>query len=393
MRTLTIIGVGMGAPDLLTPRAKAAAERCDPLYATARAAELFPHALALTWENLLQAVQNGPGENMGALVSGDAGFFSASNALIHAFGDDSSVEIINGVNTLQYFAAKLRTPYENMPVYSVHGREDSGLLGKVSYNRFVFVLTGGPNNAHTVCQKLTCAGLGGVRVYAGENLSYENERILCRRAEEGFQNTELSGLTALIIENEQCTDPSQTLSDEDFTRGSVPMTKAEVRNIAMAKLSVRPEEIVFDIGAGTGSVAVALARKARDGIVYAIERNETALNLMEQNRKKLGAYNLTLIAGSAPEALGGLPAPDSVFIGGSGGHLREIAAAVRAKNPEVKIAVTAVTLETLKEITELPDLAAEMICVNVTQICAVGEYNMMRAQNPVYIAMLRRKRD
>ena len=119
--------------------------------------------------------------------------------------------------------------------------------------------------------------------------------------------------------------------DEAFVRGKVPMTKEEIRCVALSKLRLGETSVVYDIGAGTGSVAVEAARMAFRGHVYAVERNPEGLKLIRENQEALRAAGLTVVSGEAPEALEGLPAPDQVFIGGSGGRLSEILAAVLRK--------------------------------------------------------------
>ena len=138
------------------------------------------------------------------------------------------------------------------------------------------------------------------------------------------------------------------MKDELFLRGAqVPMTKEAVRALALAKLELHRARHLIDIGAGTGSVSAELSLYAKS--VWAVERKPEAVELIRKNREKFCAWNLHVIAGTAPEALELLPKPDAVFIGGSSGKLDEIIhAAVRA-NPEVRICVSAIALETLQQ--------------------------------------------
>ena len=164
------------------------------------------------------------------------------------------------------------------------------------------------------------------------------------------------------------------------------MTKQEVRAAALAKLGVKSGDTCWDIGAGTGSVAVELALQARS--VWAVERNEEALQIAARNRGKHGAWNLHLKKGSAPEVLEGLPKPDAVFVGGSGGRLREILDAVHAANPLARVCAAAVTLESLQlSHAALRELGYE---TDVTQLAvsrgkAAGGLTLMLAQNPVFL--------
>ena len=164
------------------------------------------------------------------------------------------------------------------------------------------------------------------------------------------------------------------------------MTKQSVRAAILSELAVTPTDLCWDIGAGTGSVSVELALQSR--AVYGVERDQNALAAAEKNRRRLGAWNLRLIAGTAPEALAGLPTPDAVFVGGSGGRLPEILDAVRAANPAARVCVSAIALETLH--TAIETLRGLGYAVTVTQLSVsrsrpAGELTLMLAQNSVWL--------
>ena len=164
------------------------------------------------------------------------------------------------------------------------------------------------------------------------------------------------------------------------------MTKQEVRAAVLAKLGVGPEDTCWDIGTGTGSVAVELALQARS--VWAVERDREAIQTAARNREKHGAWNLYLKEGSAPEVLEGLPKPDAVFVGGSGGQLEEILKAIYYVNQKTRICVSAIALETLQcalECLRKPGYETEVCQIAVSRSRPAGELTMMLAQNPVYL--------
>lgn len=171
------------------------------------------------------------------------------------------------------------------------------------------------------------------------------------------------------------------------------MTKAEIRSLSVAKLKLCQDSVVYDIGAGTGSVSVEMALVAYDGTVYAVEKETVAADLIEQNKRKFGTPNIEVVRGLAPDAMKDLPVPTHVFIGGSSGNLKEIMDVVLSKNPEARIVINSVTLETISEVLALPDRCAveqeEIVCINVSNARRLGRYNLMTAQNPVYIAVFR----
>jgi precorrin-6Y C5,15-methyltransferase (decarboxylating) len=180
------------------------------------------------------------------------------------------------------------------------------------------------------------------------------------------------------------------IPDREFIRGQVPMTKQEVRILSVVKLQLDQTSVVYDVGAGTGSVSVELAGQCPQGKVYAIERNPEGINLLRSNIEKFHCSNVEVVEGTAPECLAALPAPTHAFIGGSGGNLVAILDAIREKNPQTRFVINAVTLETLQQITRLSNIYPkykdmELVQINVAKGEPVGSYHMLRGENPVYI--------
>jgi len=170
--------------------------------------------------------------------------------------------------------------------------------------------------------------------------------------------------------------------------GEMNALAEEVRAAALAKLAVAPTDTLWDVGAGTGSVSVEMALAAPMGQVYAVECDADACALVRQNQAKFAASNLTLIAGKAPEALQNLPAPDAVFIGGSKGNMQAIVDAALAANPQTRLCIAAIALETLQQ--SIAALAAHGLAAQVTQIAvsrskAAGSLHLMMANNPVFL--------
>lgn len=142
-------------------------------------------------------------------------------------------------------------------------------------------------------------------------------------------------------------------------------------------------------GAGTGSVSIEMARMAAGGTVYAVERDGEACGLIETNRKKFGTENIHVISGFAPDALRNLPAPTHVFIGGSGGNMKDIVEAVFAKNPSARVVINTIAMESTAEALEIvnsmPVKDVEITQLSVAKSRKVGRYNMMTGNNPVTI--------
>jgi precorrin-6Y C5,15-methyltransferase (decarboxylating) len=182
------------------------------------------------------------------------------------------------------------------------------------------------------------------------------------------------------------------IPDEEFIRGQIPMTKQELRILAVAKLQLQETSIVYDVGAGTGSVTVEMARQCSRGMVYAIEQRPEGISLICQNRDRFQLSNVEPICGTAPEVLTSLPTPTHVFLGGTGGKLPEIVTAIREKNPNVRFVATAVTVETLTLLNKLPQQYPEyrdmeLIQVGIARGLQRGNYHLLQAENPVYMAV------
>lgn len=390
-KKLFIIGAGTGSSEFLTERGLRLIIDCEVVYSSCK--RLSKQFLAIR-EDILESsvlqieaeITDSQKQSIGLLVSGDTGFFSIAKSLVERLSDICDIEVVCGISSMQYLFSKMNTGYENVKVVSLHGRENS-VTGPVSYNQKVFILTGGNTKAHNVCSSLANSGLGEVIVTAGENLSMTNERIVKGNARELSEYT-FDDLTVLFIENANFVKSYMPLYDEDFVRGDIPMTKEEVRSVTLSKLAIEPGDIVYDIGAGTGSVSIEMARRAYDGCVYAIEQKEEGVSLIKQNRNKLGAYNVSVVHGKAPEVFLKLPRPDKAFIGGSGGNMKEIVDLLLERNPNIKLAANAIALETLNETVaafEKHGLKTDIVCINAASAKKVGGYHMMMAQNPIYI--------
>ena len=385
---ITLVGCGCGS---LTQEAQNAIDRAELLIGSERLLKQHaggrPAVEAVSAESIREAVRDSDLSEICVLFSGDSGFYSGARRLLPLLaGGQDEIRLLPGVSSVQHFAARLCRPWQDWGLYSAHGT-DCDVLSAVCTGKPAFFLTGGKRSPDALCRELTAAGLGFLRVSVGENLGTEQERVRTGTAEE-LAAEHFEPLSVLLAEPapvpERC---APGLPDDSFSRTEkVPMTKQEIRAAALAKLGVGPADVCWDIGAGTGSVSVELALLA--GAVYAVEQNAGALRLAEENRRKHKAWKLRLVEGTAPEALRNLPAPDAVFVGGSGGRLRAILGAVHEANPLARICVSAVTLETLQQACE--ELRAlgcrtEVCQIAVSRSREAGGLTMMLAQNPVWL--------
>ncbi len=370
-RVLNAAGLVLGAPRLLE-----------------RAGVAPPRGVAaVSASELAVAINAAQADSVCVLMSGDSGFYSGTRLLLPLL-TGHEVLVLPGISSVQALSAALQMPWQGWRLCSAHGI-DCNVAHEVSRHAECFFLTGGEQTPDALCQTLTDCGFGTLNAFVGSDLGSVDQRLAKGTVAE-LARRRFSPLSVLLVQNPA---PRKRvgfgLPDTAFVRGNIPMTKSEARVVALSKLRLSSSDIVFDIGAGTGSVAVEAAMLLDTGRVYAIEQKAEGCRLITENAQKLGAFNLTCIEGVAPDALRPLPAPDAAFIGGSGGRLREIAALLLDKNPQVCLVVAAVTLETIAEavglFNELNLPNTETVQVAVSRAEPLGRYHLMAAQNPVYM--------
>lgn len=393
-----VIGIGMGDLAQLTGAAQAALAAAECVIGAKRMVEAVagsrPSFVSMDNAKIAAFIRAHPEyREIAVVMSGDAGFYSGAKKLLPLLGEYAP-RVYPGVSSLQYLCAKLGTAWDDAHVLSLHGREGSAIPAVMEHGK-VFALVGGADGTKRVCEELSAAGLGHVAVAVGERLSYPEERITEGTAEELRAQT-FDPLCVLLIRNKNARPPRRTacLPDEAFLRAngegaSVPMTKAEVRAVSIAKLMLEPDSVAYDIGAGTGSVSVEMAGICTRGHVYAVECKPEAAALTRQNKKRFGLANLTVVEGMAPEACAALPPPTHAFIGGTSGNLREVLEMLLTKNPAVRIVINLIALESIAEamrcIEALGFARAEVVQVSVAKAKKLGRYHLMNGQNPIMI--------
>lgn len=391
---VTLIGMGSGRPENLTLQGLAALRQADLILGARRLLAVLPagctenRAAAYRPDEVAELLQTSGAENAVLVYSGDTGFYSGASSMmekLEALG--VRARVLPGLSSIQLLAAALGRPWQGWNLVSAHGRTCDP-VAECMQGRPTFFLTGGSEDPATLCAQLAAEGFGDMQAVVGQCLGTPEEKLF-RGSVKELAAGRFNSLSVLLVEAaEVLPRRAPGLPDEAFERGDVPMTKQEVRAAVLAKLAVRPEDILWDVGAGTGSVSVELALAAPRGRVYAVECRPEGCALIKANREKFRTRNLVLVEGLAPDALSDLPAPDAVFIGGSKGSLAAIVDAALDKNPDARICVSAIALETLSA--AVAALTAKGRTVQVSQIAvsrakAVGGLHLMMAQNPIYL--------
>ncbi|SPF39559.1 fusion protein of cobalt-precorrin-7 (C5)-methyltransferase + cobalt-precorrin-6B (C15)-methyltransferase (decarboxylating) [Candidatus Desulfosporosinus infrequens] len=400
---LQVIGIGPGRSEWLPPVITELVKNCEVLVGGSRALELFPDfegrqcSLSGDLHSSIEVIRKALLEEkvVGVLVSGDPGFFSFLPRLKKEFPEET-IEVYPGISSLQFAFARAGLAWQEATFASVHGRGLSVLPQMIT--RPTAVLTGGENTPQKIAQLYLERGYN-LQISVGNALAYPEELWISTDAEHlALEKTVLKNAIVILYPvSQQFTKQGSGyrlgIPDEEFLRGKVPMTKAEIRVQVLAKAQISLSDRVVDIGAGTGSISIEAASFAAEGVVYAIEHNPEAQELILANQKKFGVSNLRLIAGAAPDVFGELPPVDVCIIGGSKGRLPEILKQV----PLVvggRIIITAVTLETvaqgLKLLTELNYQDIDTVSIQAVRWKAVQTVHMAQAMNPVFILSARK---
>jgi len=186
------------------------------------------------------------------------------------------------------------------------------------------------------------------------------------------------------------------IKDEDFIRGKVPMTKQEIRAISIAKLELKEDDTLIDVGAGSGSVGIEATTYLTRGKVYGIEVNSDGIEVINKNLKKFNVENYEVIEGMAPTDIPKITV-DKMFVGGSKGNIGVILEwFLENSSPNGKVVINTITLEslgdTMKELERLKFVEIEVVNINVARNKKIGRYNMMMGENPIYIISAKRSR-
>lgn len=389
---VTLLGMGSGTAAHLTKAAETALTDAGCIVGAKRLLAQLPencsdHRFAATKPgDILAILEQNRDRDCVVVYSGDSGFYSGCRSLLPLL-EGWKVNVLPGISSVQLLAAALGCPWQDWLLVSAHG-VDCNAVAAVMQGQPAFFLTGGTLGPAALCAQLVKAGLGKLLVTVGEDLGAPEQKITAATAAE-CAAASFSPLSVLLAEPAP-QGPRRTPGwpDEWFIRGQVPMTKKMVRVAVLATLAPKADAVLWDVGAGTGSVSVELAAVANRGQVFAVECLPEACDLIQANRRKFCAWNLQVISGKAPEALADLPAPDGVFIGGSKGNMQAIVDAVLQKNPCARLCMTAIALESLTA--AMQALEKHGIKPRVTQLAVsetrqAGQLHMLSAQNPVFL--------
>ena len=319
-----------------------------------------------------------------------------------------AIEVIPNVSTLQLACARLGLPWQDMKFASVHGK-DAGdwvegsepshglyaLLRDIRHNDRLAILTSPDNTPDRIARMLVAEGLADdFEMAVAERLCQPEERIISGMAITAAAQMPFADPNVVLLWRTRPRTLPVLLGLPDASyQQRYPekglLTKCEVRAVSLARMQLRANSVVWDVGAGSGSVGLEAARLCRLGHVYAIEKNVDDSTIVRSNRHALGISNHTLVHGKAPEGLQHWPDPDAVFIGGSGGELAELIRLIMQRmTPEGWLVMNFVTLENLAvavETLKTLGVAWDVLQLQASRSKPILHMNRMAAENPVWL--------
>lgn len=401
-RAVTIVGLGDDGCKGLTARAMDAIARADVLVGGGRHLDFFrefpgervplrsPIASAL--ERIAALAEE---HQVCVLASGDPLFFGIGSLVIRRVGAEH-VEVIPQPSSVQRAFARVGLTWDDAAVLSLHGRPREGFATRLKQTSKVAVLTDDENSPARLAAHLVEHGETAWRAWVCENLGGPDERVRCCSVVELQSFEGVAPLNVLILERaDPCWKEPPTipfLPEEAFAKRTPKkglITKREVRLLSLAALAIRPDSVVWDIGAGSGSVSIEAAMLSRHGRVYAVEVDPEGVQLCRENVRTHGVDNVRIVPGRAPEILGELEAPDAVFIGGSKGGLAEIIDVALARlKPHGRVVVNTITLENAGEASRAfhrHGIVPEVMLVQVSRAQPLLGHLRYEALNPIQI--------
>lgn len=389
MREIIIAGAGTGSDLHLTQEFQEALKKADVIFSHSRFINLIPESKKFfelkNFGEAFNIISHESGKIL-LIVSGDPGIFSLLALVKKRFAGEN-IRVIPGISALQIISAAAQESWHDAKIFSGHGRElDAGkFLNAVERNRVVILFCDRNISPEWACKNLEC--IKNLEIYIGENLGHPDEKIY-HGSPENFSCKNFSSLSILLVKNNNIYIPEKIhLRDKDFIRSEkIVMTNESVRAVILSRLELNHNSVLWDIGAGSGSISISAAHENNDIEIHAVEYKHEAVNIIDSNAKKFHLHNIKIHEARALEAIKFLPAPSHVFIGGTDSELTGILEYLEAFN--VRVVVACVTLETFCAAYEIlkrwKNFEAVQISANVSKYLS-HDLTMIKANNPVMI--------
>ena len=399
-QSIKLIGIGDNGLASLLPQYIQWIENSEVLIGGERLLEFFPYykgekiILKNGLKKIVETIQNEK-RKIVILASGDPLFYGLGGYLSKKL----NIEVYPYVSSVQLAFSKIGESWQDAYITSVHGRSMKGLIQKIDGYDKIALLTDSENNPSTIAQYLIEFGMTEYQAFIAENLQGENEKTGWYSLEEMKDGT-FSALNVVILKR-VAPSPKWSLGieDDEFSQRRPDkglITKKEIRVLSLHALQLQKESIVWDIGTCTGSMAIEAAKIAREGQVFAIEKNEGDLANCMENQHKFRT-DLTAIHGKAPEGLDSFPNPDAIFIGGTGGNMKELLKVCCERlNDNGRIVLNAATIENLYKAHEYfkeLNIKTNILHAQLAHNKPILGMNRFTPLNPIYIITATRKEE
>lgn len=398
---LTVIGIGQDGPAGLSQEALQHVAQARVLVGGKRHLAFFPDWCGETFiidadlERLagqLQAVYRHT--KTVVLASGDPLFYGIGRFLTEHFPADDLV-FVPHVSSVQLAFARLKTSWHDAQVVSLHGRPIQTLLPVLhSGAAKIAILTDGINHPAAIARFLCEQQQAHYSMWVCEELGGAGERLSQWRLSDVLEQS-FSPLNVTILLQQQAVPttlsrlPVVGLPEDSIAHRAGMITKRDIRLLTLGYLQLHPGEVLWDIGAGSGSVALEAARLCASLRVFAIERSAEAIEHIQHNVKTFGLTNVQPVVGEAPDAFATLPDPDVVFLGGSGGRLEAILTALVQRLPRGgRLVMNCITLENFAagwEALQRPPWQAEATSVQLAHTKPLSTLHRFEAESPLFI--------
>ena len=402
MKAVTVIGIGDDGCAGLCARAVNAVAQAQVLVGGRRHLEFFPQFRGerLTLQGGLAPALDRVAElarehNVCVLASGDPLFFGVGELVARKVGREH-VQFVPHPSSVQEAFARVGLKWDDAQVISLHGRPRQGLAARLRRLHKAAVLTDPENTPPAIARHLLDHGETALTAWVCESLGGADERVRRFTLEELAGCGEVGPLNVLLLVREDPAwrpPPAVSFLHEDAFAKRMPkkglITKREARMLSLAALGLRPQSVIWDVGAGSGSVGIEAALLAFEGRAWLVEVDPEGVALCRENARAHGADNVQVIEGLAPAALAGLETPDAVFVGGSKGSLQEIIDVALARlSSGGRVVVNAITLDNVAEAYAAfrsHGITPEVTLLNVARGEPLARYLRYEAQNPIHI--------
>ncbi len=392
---LQLIGVGLKGPETLSPDLLEKVRQADLLAGGSkilRGFKAFPGGRIPFGghpEEWIRKIRNArvEGKRVVVLASGDPGFFGITRLLLRFFPPEE-LSIHPHISSMQLAFARLRIPWDDAAFVSAHGRELSPVIETVRRASKVVILTDPGNTPSRIGKALLRAGVTDCRVFVCSRMGGDDESVWEGELS-GLPGRRFSALNVMILLHDADPGGRFGIPDPELEHDAGMITKSEIRAVVLAKLRTGSNQVLWDIGAASGSVGIEAVRMAPGSVVYAVEKSGQRVAALKRNIARFAPGRVRPVRGEAPSVLRDLPDPDRVFLGGHGGHLKAILRhGLRRLNRGGRIVVSAVTLETLHEAAETfsaGGVTPEIVSLQIGRGRDLSGRVMLQAENQVFL--------